>query len=447
MTHPSIWSFKENFDFRRDIGPGNPFHHALERHRGEYGRRKMLAAFELDAEGNLLPGVSARTSEAVLFGGHIGCGKSTELRDYAKLFCASYTVHHLELTKTLDINNLRFSDLVIALATALVATFERSDISLKPDATFVNPVLDWFETRIIKQERFRDVEGEIKTTVKTGGGIPLLASLLAVLTAKIRGGVTYREELRNEIRDGFSQLLASFNALIAHSNGLLAKQGRGPLLFIVDGTDKLAKEDSDTFFSRDVNQLGQIQTNLIVCAPISVLLETANIAQRFKRVQLPMVKIFDADESPRCEQEDALIELILKRMPLAYFDSRDTLRYLVRHSGGHVRDLLRLVSACFDRLDAAPITADIAKLAVRDIAADYQRLVKKDDWPDLVLIDQSHGEEKDTTEERLRLLYNLVLLEYNNYWWRSHPLVRTLPSYAKAFAAATTATNATSTPV
>lgn len=447
MTTPSIWSFQGNFDFRTDIGPDDPFHCALERHRGEYGREKMLSAFKLDADGHLRPEVSARTNEALLFGGHIGCGKSTEHRDYAKLFRASYTVHHLELTKTLDINNLRFSDLVIALAHALVETFEASELSIKPDPVLITPVLNWFETRIVKQERFRDVEGEIKTEVKVGGGIPLLASLLATLTAKIRGGVSYREELRTEIRDGFSQLLGSFNALIAHSNDLLAQQNRGPLLFIIDGTDKLAKEDSETFFSRDVNQLGQIQTNVIVCAPIAVLLETAHIAQRFKRVQLPMVKIFNADETPRPDQEDALIELILKRMPLAYFDDRETLRYLVQNSGGHVRDLLRLVSACFDRLDAAPITLDIAKLAVRDVAADYRRLVKKDDWADLALIDRSHGEEKDTSEDRLRLLYSLVLLEYNNYWWRSHPLVRTLPPYAKALAAAATVAAATTTPV
>jgi hypothetical protein len=39
----------------------------------------------------------------------------------------------------------------------------------------------------------------------------------------------------------------------------------------------------------------------------------------------------------------------------------------------------------------------------------------------------------------LRLLYDLVLLEFNSYWWRSHPLVRTLASYQKALAAADSA--------
>ena len=432
MAAPSIWSFQDNFDFRRDVGVGDPFHHPLEHHRGKYSRQAMLTAFHLDPTGQLRPGTRASRTEAVLFGGHVGCGKSTELRDYAALFRPAYSVHHLELTKLLDINNLRFSDLLIALAQALVTTFEDQQLSLRPDPVFLTPVLEWFETRIVKQERFKDIEGEIKTEVKAGGGIPWLASLLATMTAKVRGGASYREELRREIRDGFLHLLGHFNALISHANDLLAHLSHGPLLFIIDGTDKLSKDDADTFFHGDVNQLGQIHTNLIICAPISVLLETGATAQRFTRVQLPMVKVFDADESPRAIEEDALIELVLRRMPLPYFDSRDTVRHLVRSSGGHVRDLLRLVRAAFVRVTHEQITRPVAEQAVRDVAADYQRLVRQSDWADLVRIDASHGDEKDRTDERLRLLYDLVLLEYNNYWWRSHPLVRLLPPYAKA---------------
>lgn len=435
MNAPTIWSFQDHFDFRHDVGPDSEFHYPLERHRGEYSRQKMLTAFHLDGAGQLRPGAAAKQNEAVLFGGHVGCGKSTELRDYASLFKQSYTVHHLELTKTLDINNLRFSDLLIALAKGLVSTFENGTLSVHPDPIFITPVVEWFDTRILKQEHFRDIEGEIKTEVKAAGGIPFLASLLATITAKVRGGASYREELRREIRDGFLQLLQHFNALIAHTNAVLAQQSQGPLLFIIDGTDKLSKDDSETFFTADVNQLGQIQTNMIVCAPISVLLEAGTTGQRFTRVQLPMVKVFDADETPRPAEEEALIELVLKRMPLPYFDNRETVRYLVRHSGGHVRDLLRLVRAAFARIHGNTITLDVAQLAVRDVASEYQRLVRQSDWADLVRIDRSKGDEKDRTDDRLRLLYDLVLLEYNNYWWRSHPLVRTLPAYQKALVA------------
>ena len=436
MAEPSIWSYQDNFDFRKDVDASNPFHHPLEHHRGEYSRQRMLTAFHLDPAGQVRPGAKPKLMEAVLFGGHVGCGKSTELRDYAVLFKNTYSVRHLELTKALDINNLRFSDLLIALAQALVATFSQGGAALQPLPVFVDPVLQWFDTRIVKQERFKDIEGEIKTEVKAQGGIPFLASLLATMTAKVRGGASYREELRREIRDGFLQLLGHFNALIAHANDLLRSQGCGPLLFIIDGTDKLSKDDADTFFNADVNQLGQIQTNLVVCAPISVLLETSGVAQRFTRVQLPMVKIFEADESPRAAEEDALISLVLKRMPLRCFDHVDTVRALVRLSGGHVRDLLRLVRAAFARISGEQITREVALAAARDVATDYQRLVRQSDWADLVRIDRSLGDERDRTDDRLRLLYDLVLLEYNSYWWRSHPLVRSLVPYAKACAAA-----------
>jgi hypothetical protein len=122
-------------------------------------------------------------------------------------------------------------------------------------------------------------------------------------------------------------------------------------------------------------------------------------------------------------------------MPLACFDDRETIRLLVRKSGGHVRDLLRLIRTCFSLLDEDRISRAVAEQAVQEVAAEYRRLVQQSDWPDLLAIDRSLGEEKDRTERRLRLLYDLVLLEYNNYWWRSHPLVRELPPYRAALAA------------
>ena len=40
--------------------------------------------------------------------------------------------------------------------------------------------------------------------------------------------------------------------------------------------------------------------------------------------------------------------------------------------------------------------------------------------------------------ERVRgLLYNLALLEYNDFYWRSHPVIRTLPAYEAARKAVT----------
>jgi len=430
MNAKSIWAYQDNFDFKLDVGENSPFYVSLEGERGEYSRRDILTEFSLDPTGKLRPEVKLKQTVAILFGGHLGSGKSTELKQLAVLFRQSYTVDVLELTKVLDINNLRFSDLLIALAHRLVSVFQ--GYSLTPASVFVTPVTDWFESRIISKSNFKDLELAVKTEAKAEGGIPFLVKLLASMTAKFKTGASYKEELRTEVRNGFTQLVDAFNKLMAHANDLLATQGKGPLLFIVDGTDKLKREDSAAFFQSDVNQLFQIQTNLIICAPISVLLEDGGSAQRFPRMRLPMVKVFDRDESERPTAVAALMKLIAQRMPLSYFDSEDTVKYLVRQSGGHPRDLIRLVRTCFSKLDQAPITQTIAQQAVALVASEYKRNVHRDDWADLVGIDQSLGDDTDRTEERLRLLYDLVLLEYNSYWWRSHPLVRSLPSYQKA---------------
>ena len=430
-TEKTLWAYQENFDFHTDIEVGSPYYMPLEGHRGEYSRAPLLNAFGLDSQGVWLPGVAKRQKTFVLFGGHVGCGKSTELRQVGALMAKSYTISRVELTKILDINNLRFSDLLIALAHEVVATCH--DKQLVVMDVFLNPVVNWFETRIVKEERFKDLDAEIKTEAKAQLGIPYLVTLLATMTAKFRSGVSYREELRHEVTNGFTQLVGHFNALIAHVNELLVARGIGPMLFVIDGTDKLKREDSTNFFQADVNQLLQIETHLVICAPIAVLLEEPGTAQRFTlRERLPMIKIEERDGTPIPQAIDVLVQLIKLRMPLNFFDSPDTVRYLARMSGGHPRDLLRLVRGCFAVTDAAPISRTAAERAVKNMASEYQRSVLQSDWPELVAIDTSGGDDIDRNEPRLRMLYALVLLEYNSYWWRSHPLVRTLPGYAKA---------------
>lgn len=442
----SIWAYQENFNFLTDIGVDSAFYVHLEGWRGDYSRQRMLNTFGLDAAGRWRPGVKPQVQTSVLFGGHVGCGKSTELRQLSALIEKSYTVRAVELTQILDINNLRFSDLLIALGHQVMLTCE--NLGLAPAPVFITPVLEWFDTRIIKKDIFTDLDAEVKTEAKGQTGVPFLATLMAVFTAKVRTGASYREELRREVNNGFTQLLVSFNALIAHVNDLLVVQGRGPLLFVIDGTDKLKREDSATFFQADANQLLQIQTHLVICAPIAVLLEESQTAQRFAlRERLPMVKIEERDGKTIPQAIDVLVELVCKRLPLAFFDSSDTVKYLATMSGGHPRDLLRLVRNCFVRLvSEGPITRELAERAVKDVASEYQRAILEGDWKELVVVDASKGEDTARNDARMRMLYDLVLLEYNSYWWHSHPLVRTLRGYASAVlavdkvAAATTAT-------
>ena len=71
---------------------------------------------------------------------------------------------------------------------------------------------------------------------------------------------------------------------------------------------------------------------------------------------------------------------------------------------------------------------------MRRLSGDYRRLVEPKDYELLARIDAADKSETPIDEQSRRLLYDLVLLEYDDFWWQSHPAVRDLPGYATAAA-------------
>jgi hypothetical protein len=71
-------------------------------------------------------------------------------------------------------------------------------------------------------------------------------------------------------------------------------------------------------------------------------------------------------------------------------------------------------------------------LAVKALSSDYRRFLQPEDFARLVEIDTGDAAYAPNDERSRNLLFNLALLEYNDFWWQSHPVVRTLPAYQEA---------------
>ena len=259
--------------------------------------------------------------------------------------------------------------------------------------------------------------------------------MFASLTAAIRSNTTYKTDIREKVRNAFSALAAGFNQLLSFVEQEVSARGKGKsVIFVVDGTDRLRGDEADAFFIRDIHQLQQLRANCIYCAPISVLNEQGQIGQNFDAIfRLPMVKLTEKGRPERVAVAwERLREFLHKRLPIENFDHPDTVDLLIEHSGGHPRDLLRLVNLGFQEIDEGPITRAVAETAARRLTNEYRRLVQPDDFPVLARIDRALPDYAPTTEQTRRLLYDLVLLEYNSYWWQSHPAVRPLEGYRAA---------------
>jgi hypothetical protein len=126
--------------------------------------------------------------------------------------------------------------------------------------------------------------------------------------------------------------------------------------------------------------------------------------------------------------------LALLRVPEYLFDDITTLEYLIQYSGGHLRDLIRLLNIAVNMAEEERIDRIAAEKAVKQVANEYRRFINSADYARLVQIDLHPDAPDDFTDEQsAAMLYNLILLEYDNYFWKSHPVITTLPGYQKAY--------------
>lgn len=377
------------------------------------------------------------TKRHVLFFGHIGSGKTTELRQYAReLDCAErFLVVEVDIAKDLDHNNLQYADTLIAMAKALLTRLENAGIRVDPYA--LQGLEEWFAERVLGTEEMREFADEIKAGAEVTGGLPYLIKMFAKFTTSFKSNVTYKESLRRVIRNNFTQLAERFNDLLRTVEAKLPSEQYGRrVLFIVDGTDKLRGDDTRRFFVDDAEQLIAIESLVIYTAPLGLKYEGNLTSKLDADMVLPMIKLFERDDT-RCEVGwEAMRKILLLRADRSLFAKDEDVDRLVECSGGHPRELLRLLKLCCEFAEAGIIDRDVVALAIKQLASEYRRFLEPQDYTLLASIDRddSHSGNDEPTR---RLLYNLALLEYNDgSWRRSHPAVRTLEGYQRAQTAA-----------
>lgn len=422
-----------NLKFDEPLDPDDVRLVQLDEVRGDFQIDRLLWQLAiLEPDG---PAETDRESQHLLFGGHRGCGKSTELRRLARDLNRPdrYFVVFVDALTALDINNLRYSDISLAQAKALFTHLEDKQITL--EQVFLAKLESWFNEHVRRHEKTREFAAQIEAGATLKSGIPFWGELFARLQNSLKINATYKDEVRTVVRNTFSEFAEAFNTLVRHAEDKIAEANLGKrVLFIVDGTDRLQGEDAERFFIEDVYQLQLIEANFVYCAPISLLTERS-LLHNFEPFRLPMIKIQEKGQAallPQAQQK--LRELITKRVDARLFADDASMDYLIAQSGGHVRDLIRLLLYTLREARGNIMTQEMAERAVRQLATEYRRLIEQDDYPLLVEIDCAPSDYAPVSDKTRHLLYDLILLEYNAYWWQSHPVVRTLPGYQRALA-------------
>lgn len=206
---------------------------------------------------------------------------------------------------------------------------------------------NWFQQRIESHETTKTFATEVKAGAQAEVGLPFLAKVFTGIINAFKFNATYKEELRRITKNHFKEFAEALNQLIREAERRVQETQQGQkLLFVVDGTDRLNQEDSRRFFIQDAYQLQEIQGAFIYCTPIHLIYEQGQIGQVFINIfKLPMIQLATRDNEAQLLDSGYAVmrQLLFQRADPSLFDTAETVNRLIQYSGGHPRDLLRLV--------------------------------------------------------------------------------------------------------
>jgi hypothetical protein len=354
-----------------------------------------------------------------LVSGHRGSGKSTELRRLqACLLNERFFTVYLDVEDVLDLGEIKYQDVLVAIAQAIFDDLRNKDISL--NAGLLEDLKTWFDERIMTEEQKRDMEATLKAEASIEGHVPFLAKALASITSQIKSGSSQKQEIRHKLEQELSGFIVLLNTLLTNARqGVTAKEFHD-LVVLVDGLEKMHyREQTDgesthsVLFVQHAAQLKAPECHLVYTVPISLCFR-AGLGNSFPDAPflLPMV-----DYTKETGQE-CLREVVRKRIDIeAVFDSLTTADRLIALSGGSVRDLMRLIRMSCD--DAGEkISLHDAETAIRSLVNEFDRFLKEEDIKPLQEIART---KTVSFNARLRLVH-----EYQNgeRWADLHPAVR-----------------------
>jgi ABC-type phosphate transport system ATPase subunit len=371
----------------------------------------------------------------ILFTGHRGCGKSTELKRIERKLNSKYYIIYLEADIELDINDTEYTDLYLLIIKKVAD--ELYKIGAKFDKKLLTSFESWFKE--ITNETEKSVEDSISLQVETEAGfkIPFISKLLAKLLAQIKGSQRQKQTIRQTLQKDISRLQADINLLLSDALNKLKQQApqyEKGFLIILDNLDRIPPNVGNHLFFDYAAQLQGLHTTIIYTVPISAVYSDKNLSKTFGSPNImPMVNLyehnlFQCDLEYKQDKLEVFARLIEKRVNLdAVFESHQQLLDLVKASGGHVRQLMQMTAKSF--LTAAgrghsKVTTEDVTYAIKEEQFNFERITLNEYYSVLAKVCLTKNINKDEIGQLL--LFNLSVLEYNgdNRWNYINPVLK-----------------------
>jgi nucleoside-triphosphatase THEP1 len=261
----------------------------------------------------------------VLFTGHIGCGKSTELlRLKAELEQEGFHVVYFESSEDLEMADVDIGDVMLAIAKRVSESLEKAKVS--PQATGFRALLEGTMKVLMTEVDVKaktKIPGVGEVGVNTQGEFSLSAGI-AELTVVAKNDQTLRERLNQYLAPQKNKLLEMINReLLEPAIAQLKQQGKQGLAVIVDNLDRIdnrtksfGRPQQEYLFIDQSECLTRLRCHLVYTMPLALKFsnEYGMLTQRYEEPKvLPMVPV-QLEDGSDCEAGLALLQqMVLAR--------------------------------------------------------------------------------------------------------------------------------------
>ncbi|MHC4370149.1 MAG: hypothetical protein ACYSW8_21265 [Planctomycetota bacterium] len=362
-----------------------------------------------------------------LFAGHIGSGKSTELRLLQKqLEDDGYFVVFCQILQDIDERDADFPDVLLSMMRQMVSQIkERGKVHLKPG---------YF------QQRFEELSGLLKSEVDLAD----LANSLLNVSSAIKSSPDTRKKIREIFEPKTNDWLSAANDIVGKAVLELDKKDYVGLVILVDDLDKVSVEKSDEqhtsvaerlFLNRHA-QLTGFQCHIVYTLPLPLVYSCRerDIASLYKLDAppvIPMTKVAGRDGRRYKKGFDRFVSIIQKRMDKAnvttpVFESNKVRDKIIKYSAGQPRQLMILIREAIIA-GSVPIKEESIENIARKIRHSYERQLRQEHWAIIEQVRQDNRLERNADNESLcmELLANRAILYYLNeeQWYGLNPLL------------------------
>ena len=376
----------------------------------------------------------------ILFSGHLGCGKSTELRRLGReLEADGFLVGIGVCEENLDMNTVKYTDLILFILETLLKCAEEKKIPINEKS--LEHIEDYWKSVHTTVQEDKNVVG-----IGIGGAIEartpgLLAQVFSAVVS-VRSLLSTQSEARDEYRrviePSFSTFIGLVNEVISdiRQAGMRAGFKDAPPVVLLDDLEKANRDATAELFDKHSQDLTKLHLHLVIPFPIEMCYTPSynQIRNHYNSGSgewiLPMIKLRDWDEKTRTYKPfekgpEILRSIISRRMDKGLFVG-NTLDTMIEKTGGFLRHLF---TAVFEAaLNAASrqsphIEEKDVTVALQKVQDSVSRMFPDSGRARLERI--KNGDKHYAADEELMVfLRSGAVFEYNGKRWVDlHPLV------------------------